>query len=161
MGRCGRQHVDRQIADELGDEAVHWPVEEVEQAALLLQAAVLHHRDAVGHRRRLLLIVGDVESGGVETLVQASHLGPELHPEISLEMAERLVHEKHLRRAHDGAAERHPLALAAGEPVRPLAQMLGDLQGLGDRRDPPADLAPRNAARDRGMAMLSKTLRCG
>ena len=94
--------------------------------------------------------------------MQASHLGPELHPEVSLEMAERLVHEEHLRRAHDGAAERHPLALAAGEPVRPLAQMLGDLQGLGDRRHPPADLAARETPRaTRGMAMLSNTLRCG
>ena len=151
VGRRRRQHVDRQVADELGDEAVDWPVEEVEEAAVLLQAAVVHHRDAVGDRRRLLLIVRDVDGGGVETLVQAAHLGPELHPEISLEVAERLVHEEHLRRAHDGAAERHPLALSARELVRPLAQMLGDLQGLGDRRDPPADLA-RAARRARPAA---------
>ena len=122
----------------------------------------MHHGDAVGDRRRLLLVVGDVDGGGVETLVQAPHLGPQLHPEISLEVAERLVHEEHLRRAHDGAAERHALALTARERVRPLAQMLGDLQGLGDRRAPALRISARGRPRaTSGMAMLSNTRRCG
>ena len=35
--------------------------------------------------------------------------------ELGVERAERLVHEKHLWAAHDGAAERDALAVAAGE----------------------------------------------
>jgi hypothetical protein len=40
-GEAGRQQADRQIADELGDEPVDRPVEQVEQAAELLQPALV------------------------------------------------------------------------------------------------------------------------
>ncbi len=44
--------------------------------ALLLDAAGIHHRDAVGERQRLALVVGDEDEGAAELLVQAAQLRP-------------------------------------------------------------------------------------
>ena len=48
--------------------------------------------------------------------------------ELRVERAERLVHEKHLRAAHDGAAERHALAVAAGETGHAAVEDVVDAQ---------------------------------
>ena len=42
--------------------------------------------------------------------------------ELSVERAKRLVHQKALRPAHDGAAERHALPVAAGQPGHGLVE---------------------------------------
>ena len=81
----------------------------------MLQHADVHDRDPVGHRHRLDLVVGDVDHGGVELLVEALQLGAHLHAQLGVEVGERLVHQEGLRIAHQRAAERDPLLLPAGE----------------------------------------------
>jgi hypothetical protein len=46
-------------------------------------------------------------------LAQALDLGAHLHPELGVEVAERLVEQEDLGIAHDGAAHGDALALAA------------------------------------------------
>ena len=79
----------------------------------LLQAAVAHHRDAVAHRHRLGLVVRDVEGRGAELLVQPRDVGAHLHAQLGVEVRQRLVHQERGGLAHDRAAQRDPLALAA------------------------------------------------
>ena len=47
------------------------PVVEVGRAAELLDAPLVHDRDAVGHHQRFFLIVGDVDEGDAQFLVEA------------------------------------------------------------------------------------------
>ena len=54
------QHVHRRRTDEARDEEIRRPVVEIERRADLLDAAVVHDDDLVGHRHRLDLVVGHV-----------------------------------------------------------------------------------------------------
>ncbi|OGN85389.1 MAG: hypothetical protein A2X23_08395 [Chloroflexi bacterium GWC2_73_18] len=99
-------------ADEAGHETVEGPVVELARGAHLLQQAGVHDGDAAAHGHRLDLVVGDVDDGRAQALVEAGDLGPRLHPQLGVEVAERLVHEEDGRLAHDGPAQGHALALA-------------------------------------------------
>ena len=111
-------HVHRRRADEAGDEGVDRVVVEVERAAGLLDDAVAHHDDLVGHRHRLDLVVRHVDRRRLEALVQLLDLGAHLHAQLRVEVRQRLVEQEHLRIADDRAAHRDALPLAAGELAR-------------------------------------------
>ncbi len=68
---------------------------EVLRRADLLEQAVAHDRDAVAHRHRLDLVVGDVDGRRAEALVQPRDLGAGLHAQLGVEVRERLVHQEH------------------------------------------------------------------
>ena len=70
-------------------------------------------------------------------------LAPHLHAELRVEVRQRLVHEERLRLAHDRAAHRHTLALAARQRARLLVEVLVDLEQLGRAADPLFDLRLR------------------
>src|SRR5690606_22073154 len=64
--------VDR--ADEAGDEAVGRLLVDVVGLADLLDPALVHHRDAGGHRHRLFLVVGDHHAGHAQLLDDVDQL---------------------------------------------------------------------------------------
>ena len=80
----------------------------------LLYHARIQDGDTVAHRHRLHLIVGDIDECRPRRLVQSADLRPRLHPQFGVQIRERLVQQKHLWVAHQRAAQRHPLPLAAG-----------------------------------------------
>ena len=126
-------HVHRGAADEAADEEVHRLVVELLRRGDLLELPLAHDGDAVAHRHRLDLVVGDVDRGRVEVALQASDLRAHLHAELRVEVRERLVHEEGGGLADDRAAHRDALALAARERARlPLQELLEpeDLRGL-------------------------------
>ena len=57
------------LADEGGDERRRWAVVDGVAVADLLHPAAVHHRDAVRHRQRLALVVGDVDEGDADALL--------------------------------------------------------------------------------------------
>ena len=75
----------------------------------------MHHHDLVGHGHGLDLVVGDVDGRGLQPLVQFLDLGAHRDAQLGVEVGKRLVEQKHLRIAHDGAAHGDALALAAGQ----------------------------------------------
>jgi hypothetical protein len=97
----------------------------------LFELAGAQHRDAVGERHGLDLIVGHVHDGGAEALVQLLDLHAHLATQLRVEIRQRLVEEEHLRPAHDGAAHGDALTLAAGELARACAPADGR---SGERR---------------------------
>ena len=129
--RPGRGHVHRRRADEAGDEDVVRVVVEVLRVADLLEHAGLHQRDPVAHGHGLDLVVGDVDRGDVEVVLHLGDLGAHLHPQLGVEVGQRLVHEEHLRLAHDRAAHGHPLALAAGELLGLAVEQRAELEHVG------------------------------
>ena len=72
----------------------------------------------------------------LQPVVQRAQLAAHQMAELGVERAERLVHQEGLRLAHDGAAERDALAVAAGEAGDRLVEQMLDAQdarGLLDR----------------------------
>ena len=58
-----------------------------------------------------------------------------LDPELGVEVRQRLVHEEHLRLAHDRAAHGHPLTLATGEGLRLAGEEVLQTEQLGSLLD--------------------------
>ena len=85
----------------------------------LEDSPAVQDRDPLPERHGLDLVVRDVDGGHAESRVQLRERGAHAHAELGVQVRERLVHEEGLRLAHDCAAHRHPLALAAGELRRP------------------------------------------
>ena len=145
-----------------GDEHAARPVVDLERRAGLQHLALVHHRDHVGHRHGLDLVVGDVDRGGADAVVQPAQLLAHQLAERGIERAQRLVHQERLGPAHDGAAQRHALAVAAGEAAdRPVEQMV-DAQELRGLLDPAG--GSRRAARpgaESGKPMFRRTFMCG
>ena len=113
-------HDDRPLgdvvpADELGDEAVVRPVEDLAGRSVLEDAAGVHHDHAVGKRQRLVLGMGDMHEGQAELHLEALELAPHAQPQERVERRKRLVEEQHLGLDDEGASQRHALALPAGK----------------------------------------------
>ena len=83
-----RDEVHLRRAEEAGDEAGRRPLEQVERRALLLDPAVAQQHDAVGQRHRLDLVVGDVDHGLAQLLVQALDLAAHLVAQLGVEVAQ-------------------------------------------------------------------------
>ena len=82
-----------------------------------------------GLPHRLDLVVGDVDDGGAEVLVQLLDLGAHVDAQLGVEVRQRLVEQEHIRIAHDRAAHRDALALAAGELARLAVEQLARSAG--------------------------------
>ena len=97
----------------------------------LLHHAAAHDHDPVAERHRLGLVVGHVDRGGAQPLLEPGDLGAHLHAQLGVEVGQRLVHQERLRVADDGPAHRDPLALAAGEVGRLAVEVLGQVEDAG------------------------------
>src|SRR3954453_3935531 len=142
-------HVDeihRRAADEPCDEPVDRGVVEGLRGADLLEDALAHHGDPLAHRHRLDLVVGDVDDGRLESLVEPRDLGAGLDAQLGVEVRERLVHQEDGRLTDDRATEGDALPLAAGQLLRLAIEQLLELDGLGCLVDAAVDLGLRDLA---------------
>jgi len=96
----------------------------------LLQQPVLEHDDAVAHRHGFDLVVGDVDRGDAEFLLDAGDLGAHVHTELGVEVRQWLVHQEHFRRADQRTAHRDTLTLATGQVARLAVEVVLELQHL-------------------------------
>src|SRR4030095_11659299 len=85
------------LADKLGNELCLGPVEQVLWPADLNQTAAIEDGDSVRSRHRFSLIVGDIDGGNFELLVQAADLEARPFPQGRCQVAQRLVHQENLR----------------------------------------------------------------
>ena len=72
--------------------------------------------------------MGDVDHGAAELAVKLDQLGAHAGAQLGVEVGERLVEEEGCRVADQGAAERHALALAAGELAGLAGEQLADAE---------------------------------
>jgi hypothetical protein len=96
--------------------------------------------DPVAHRHCFGLIVGDVDRGHAEVVLNASDLGAHLHAKFGVEVRQRLVHQEDLRMPHDRATHRDSLALAARQGPRLAVEELVEAEDLCGVVDPLAYL---------------------
>ena len=135
------KEVDRRAADELCHLHVRGPGVELGWGSELDDVAAVHHGDPVRHGHRLDLVVGDVDEGCAEALVQLGELGAHVDAQLRVEVRQRLVHEEDVRMPDHGAAEGDALALAAGELSRPAIEQRAELELLRHRFDLALDTA--------------------
>ena len=69
-------------------------VEIVSGSRDLLDPALVHDDDPVGHRQRLLLVVRDVDEHQPELALEVAQLDPHAQLKQAVEVAERLVEEQ-------------------------------------------------------------------
>ena len=103
----------------------------------LLDAPGVHHRNTISQRQGFGLVVGDVDEGRADLLVEARKLLLHRLAQMHVEIGERLV-EQHDVGAHGEAArERDALALTTGKLMR---------AALGQRFEPDHGERPVHAA---------------
>ena len=101
--------------DEMGNEGGGRPGVDLGGAAHLLDAAAVHHHDAVGHGERLLLVVRDHDGGDAEPALQRLDLVAQAHAHARIQRGQRLVEQQQRRRGGERPGERHALLLATRE----------------------------------------------
>ena len=103
------------VPDEVSHERRQRPVVDRARLVDLLDHAVGHDRDPVRHGQRLTLVVGDVDEGDADLVLDALELDLHLLAELQVERAQRLVQQQHPRVHHQRPGQRDALLLAAGE----------------------------------------------
>ena len=126
------EQVHRRAADEACDEAAAREVVDAVGIVGLQDLALVHHDDLVGQRHRFVLVVRDEHGGRLQAVVQLAQLDAHQLAELGVERAQRLVHQKRLGLAHDRAAERDALAVAAGQAADARAEQVLDAQDARD-----------------------------
>ena len=87
----------------------------LQRRRVLLQNARVHQADLGGEGHGFKLVVRDVDEGAVGIRVQALELGAHLLTQLRVQVAQRLIHEEHLRAGREGAGDGDALLLAAGK----------------------------------------------
>lgn len=83
----------------------------------LLDPALVHHHDAVGHFQGLFLVVRDKEAGDVDLVVQTAQPTPQPLPDLRVQGAERLVRQQNIGLDGQGPGQRHALP----QPLAPTS----------------------------------------
>ena len=117
----------------------------VEGCSFLHDLPLVEKNDAVGERHGFDLIMRYVDHRGREPIVQTGDLDTHLRPEAGIEIGERLVEQKHVGFAHDGAPDGHALALASGKLSRLAVEQFAQMQNLGHLINLAPDLGLRRA----------------
>ena len=107
-------------AHEGGDEGRSRPGIDRLGRAKLGDAPLVEDDDAIGHHHGLLAVVGDVNGGDAEPLLQGADLVTHRQTDASVEVGQWLVEQKDVRIDRQGPPERDTLALATGQ-LRRLA----------------------------------------
>ena len=106
---------DVAFADEVRDKCVFRLVIDILGRADLLDAALIHDDDSVGHGKRLLLIVGHIYKSDAHRLLDTLELVLHILAKTQVKSAERLVKQQHLRTVNQCASYGDTLLLTAGQ----------------------------------------------
>ena len=78
----------------------------------LIDHALAHDGDMIGHGERFALIVGDVDEGDPDPLLNGAKLGAHVLAKFEVEGGERLVEKQHIGLGAKSAGDGDTLALA-------------------------------------------------
>ena len=143
LDELGVEEVHLRGTDEGADEQVGRIVVQVLRGVDLLDEAVLHDDDAGSHGHSFGLVMGNVDEGGLQALMQLGDLSTHLNAQLRVEVGERLVEEEDLRITDDGAAERNALTLTTGQSLRLTGEQLLNAQDLSSFTNQLVDLVLR------------------
>jgi hypothetical protein len=133
------------FADERGNESGRGIVVDLAAGAHLLDHPVAHHRDPVRHGQGLALVMGDVDEGEPDLLLDGAQFGAHVLAQLQVERRQRLVEQQHARFGGERAGDRHPLLLAARQFVDVLVALIGQRDQIEQFLGPLAPLGHRPA----------------
>ena len=143
----GGDKVHRRRAHEIGHKHAGRALINFLRRAELLDHALVHDGNFVGHGHGFALVVGDIHRGCAQAVMQGAQFQAHQFAELRIECAQRLVHHEGQWLAHDGAPQRDPLAVTAGQTRDRRFKQMRDLQRGGSLRHPGVDLGARHALR--------------
>ena len=158
LAQLGIDEVHLGRAHEAGHELVDGVIVQVLRSIDLLNEAVLHNHDAVAHGHSLSLVVGNVDKGGAQALMQLGNLGSHLSTQLGVQVGEGLVQQEHLGVTDDGAAQGNTLTLTTGQSLGLAVQQVGDVQDAGSLFHAALDFILGVLRSFRPKAMLSNTV---
>src|SRR3546814_2634692 len=95
--RTTAQHPRNQVhvrrTDKASDKEVIGSIVKIEWPAALLDNAVAHDQDLIGHGHCFDLVVRDVYRGGTQALMQRFDFGPHLHTQLCIQRSEEHTSE--------------------------------------------------------------------
>ena len=91
---------------------------------------LVEHGDAVAHRHRFHLVMGDVNGGGPELALEVNDPRPRAPAQFGVEIAQWFIHQENLWFAGHGPAQGHPLFLSARQFFRSTIEELIQFQRL-------------------------------
>lgn len=100
-------------ADEIGNELTVGVVVDFLRAADLGDHALVHDDDGIRQRHGLALVVGDVDGGDARSLLDAANLRAHTHPELCVQIGQRLVKQQHARFQYQRPCQGDTLLLTA------------------------------------------------
>ena len=106
---------DIAFADEIRNEGVFRLVVNILRRTDLLDAALVHDDDGVGHRKRLLLIVSYIYKSNAHRLLNTLELVLHILAETQIQSAQGFVEQQHLGAVHERTSNCDTLLLTAGE----------------------------------------------
>jgi hypothetical protein len=130
--RGARHEVDPRRAEARRDRTGLRVFVDLARAADLGQVAVVEHADPRRQGQRLGLVVGDVEHGRAQVLLDPLQLQAQVVAQLGVERGQWLVHQGHGRLAHQRPADCHSLHLPAGKARRRVGELVLDAQQAGD-----------------------------
>ena len=123
-------------ANEASDEFVVWLVVKIHRGVDLLDVAQFHDDDAGAHGHGFHLIVGDIDEGGLEFLMEFGDLRSHLGAQFGVQVRKRLIQQEDFRVTHDGTAQGDTLSLAAGHCLWLAVEIFFDAKDLRRFIDP-------------------------
>ena len=114
-------------ADEFRHETVGRALVELDRTSDLLDPAAIHDDDPIGDFHRLVLVVGDHDRRDAEPELEVLDLRPQFLADLGVECREWFVQQQHRRLRRERARERNALLLSAGELVRRLVGLVGEV----------------------------------
>ncbi|MNC55081.1 hypothetical protein D3C75_1045920 [compost metagenome] len=100
------------LADELGNERRGRLIVDFLRGGVLLDLAVVHHRNAVGHQHGLVLVVGDHQRGDTQLALQLAQFGAQVLAHPGVQRRHRLVQQQQRWRRCQRTGHGHTLLLA-------------------------------------------------
>ena len=107
------QAIHRRSTDKAGDKKTVWFVVEVIRRAGLFDQAITHQNYLVSHCHGLDLIMGDIDHGHTEPLLQSPDFQSHLVAQLGVEIGKRLVHQAHRMLGNHRTGQSDTLALPA------------------------------------------------
>ena len=109
------------LAEEVGHKRRRRTFVDIAGGTHLLDVALIHHDDAIGHRQRLFLVVRDHDGGHTKPALQLPDLAAQPLAHLGIERRQGLIQQQQAGRRGQCPRERDALLLATGH----LARILG------------------------------------
>mmetsp|Transcript_4591 Transcript_4591/g.7241 ORF Transcript_4591/g.7241 Transcript_4591/m.7241 type:complete len:237 (-) Transcript_4591:163-873(-) len=122
------QEIHRRRPYETGNKAVVWIAVEIKRRAHLLNTAIAQHHNFVCHGHCFDLIVGHIDHGGANFLVQAGDFYAHVDAQFGVEVGQWFVKQEDFGATDNGSANSHTLPLTTGERFRFALEVLVKLQ---------------------------------